>query len=79
MPKKGLEPPHPCEYVDLNHARLPIPPLRHALLSGTIDQTRQQDLVSQRSRGMSNGARHTVSGCCIPRDIHIQFATSVLF
>src|ERR1035438_7869581 len=29
VPKKGLEPPHPCEYVDLNHARLPIPPLRH--------------------------------------------------
>ncbi len=27
MPKKGLEPPHPCEYMDLNHARLPIPPL----------------------------------------------------
>ena len=21
VPKKGLEPPHPCEYVDLNHAR----------------------------------------------------------
>ena len=30
VPKKGLEPPHPCEYMDLNHARLPIPPLRHA-------------------------------------------------
>src|SRR4051794_31650771 len=29
VPKKGLEPPHPCEYIDLNHARLPIPPLRH--------------------------------------------------
>src|SRR5207237_3735784 len=26
--KKGLEPPHPCGYMDLNHARLPIPPLR---------------------------------------------------
>ena len=26
VPKKGLEPPHPCEYMDLNHARLPIPP-----------------------------------------------------
>jgi hypothetical protein len=26
VPSKGLEPPHPCEYVDLNHARLPIPP-----------------------------------------------------
>src|SRR5581483_12009236 len=24
----GLEPPHPCGYMDLNHARLPIPPLR---------------------------------------------------
>ena len=31
VPKKGLEPPHPCEYMDLNHARLPIPPLRHNL------------------------------------------------
>src|SRR5579863_1079324 len=31
VPKKGLEPPHPCEYVDLNHARLPIPPLRHGI------------------------------------------------
>ena len=29
VPKKGLEPPHPCGYMDLNHARLPIPPLRH--------------------------------------------------
>ena len=33
MPKKGLEPPHPCEYMDLNHARLPIPPLRLILLA----------------------------------------------
>ena len=33
VPKKGLEPPHPCEYVDLNHARLPIPPLRHSTCS----------------------------------------------
>ena len=31
VPKGGLEPPHPCEYMDLNHARLPIPPLRHDL------------------------------------------------
>ena len=29
VPKKGLEPPHRCRYMDLNHARLPIPPLRH--------------------------------------------------
>src|ERR1700676_2279020 len=32
VPKGGLEPPHPCEYMDLNHARLPIPPLRHGVL-----------------------------------------------
>ena len=25
---RGLEPPRPCEHMDLNHARLPIPPLR---------------------------------------------------
>jgi hypothetical protein len=30
VPKKGLEPPHPCGYMDLNHARLPIPPLRQS-------------------------------------------------
>ena len=36
VPKKGLEPPHPCEYMDLNHARLPIPPLRHKRLAGRI-------------------------------------------
>ena len=34
VPKKGLEPPHPCEYMDLNHARLPIPPLRHCVAPG---------------------------------------------
>src|SRR3984957_10852583 len=29
VPKRGLEPSHPCEYMDLNHARLPIPPHPH--------------------------------------------------
>jgi hypothetical protein len=32
VPSKGLEPPHPCEYMDLNHARLPIPPRWHSEL-----------------------------------------------
>src|SRR6185369_16922701 len=32
VPKKGLEPPRPCGHMDLNHARLPVPPLRHDLL-----------------------------------------------
>ena len=33
VPSKGLEPPHPCEYMDLNHARLPIPPRWHCGLT----------------------------------------------
>ncbi len=28
VPRRGLEPPHPCEYMHLKHARLPIPPPR---------------------------------------------------
>src|ERR1700721_1009757 len=34
VPKKGLEPPHPYGYMDLNHARLPIPPLRQKVTLG---------------------------------------------
>ena len=29
---RGLEPPLPCENMDLNHARLPIPPYPHMLV-----------------------------------------------
>jgi hypothetical protein len=36
VPKRGLEPPLPCENVDLNHARLPIPPFR--LTSAALKQ-----------------------------------------
>ena len=48
VPKGGLEPPHPCEYMDLNHARLPIPPLRHL---SSMSRTLRQDtaLVSFQS------------------------------
>lgn len=31
VPEKGLEPPHPCGHMDLNHACLPISPLRHGI------------------------------------------------
>ena len=47
VPKKGLEPPHPCEYMDLNHARLPIPPLRHGTQIQHLPLNRQQSRVSQ--------------------------------
>ena len=31
VPKRGLEPPPGCPDMNLNHARLPIPPLRLTL------------------------------------------------
>ena len=43
VPKKGLEPPHPCGYMDLNHARLPIPPLRHGWKRVRNSLFRKQD------------------------------------
>jgi hypothetical protein len=46
VPSKGLEPPHPCEYMDLNHARLPIPPRWQVTLHSSGDQRSpcQEDL-----------------------------------
>ena len=47
VPKKGLEPPHPCGYMDLNHARLPIPPLRpvHYMRSRRLCFCLSEDLL----------------------------------
>ena len=34
VPRRGLEPPHPCEYQHLKLARLPIPPSGHGYAIG---------------------------------------------
>src|SRR6476661_5475990 len=47
VPKGGLEPPHPCEYMDLNHARLPIPPLRQWCIPARPGYTNREFLVLQ--------------------------------
>ena len=52
VPKGGLEPPHPCEYMDLNHARLPIPPLRHACERSALPLNREP-LVCQTPLSLS--------------------------
>ena len=62
MPKKGLEPPHPCGYMDLNHARLPIPPLRQVTaLRGKPSQAACQEettsSILQTTRKLSNSAQ----------------------
>src|SRR3982074_3327028 len=58
VPSKGLEPPHPCEYMDLNHARLPIPPRWQSLLQSDLCsvaiQTRTTVSILQRCCGLSN-------------------------
>src|SRR5277367_5030240 len=56
VPKGGLEPPHPCEYMDLNQARLPIPPLRHGVVRASPTGPKHANrelLVLQTGRLMS--------------------------
>ena len=36
---RGLEPPLPCENMDLNHARLPIPPHPHCRWASLFSET----------------------------------------
>ncbi len=38
VPRRGLEPPHPCGFYDLNVARLPISPPGHKILITSITQ-----------------------------------------
>ena len=63
VPKKGLEPPHPCGYMDLNHARLPIPPLRLEVAGRVSHRTEQPSangrnkILFSQSRGKAVNAR----------------------
>jgi hypothetical protein len=50
VPKKGLEPPRRCRHMDLNHARLPIPPLR---LIALRTSERSQKVSLQKSGRLS--------------------------
>ena len=36
VPKRGVEPPRPIGHMALNHARLPIPPLRLTIIIAVI-------------------------------------------
>jgi K+-sensing histidine kinase KdpD len=60
VPKKGLEPPHPCGYMDLNHARLPIPPLRQVNYSAVRAALKEDTAASILTRhGLSVKPRPT--------------------
>ena len=85
VPKKGLEPPHPCEYMDLNHARLPIPPLRHgrpssarARRTGSNFESRKCALRCQIPAPKANIPRspRLKSGAHRVRDVRIESFTA---
>src|SRR4051812_21962431 len=43
----GLEPPCPCGHMALNHARLPIPPLRRGAAPAGVRLTKRPDEVTR--------------------------------
>lgn len=68
MPGRGLEPPQPCGYMALNHARLPIPPpgLRHSV----NDRVAVRDYIVRYRMGLrpsSSGA-----GACPKSADHVK-------
>ena len=46
VPRRGLEPPRPCDHYDLNVARLPVPPPGHFGKSGGLILTRGLGIVN---------------------------------
>src|SRR5664279_876467 len=75
VPKKGLEPPHPCGYMDLNHARLPIPPLRR----GKRTRVRPNSLRRQRlERLIVQAVRELRQARLTGRRIYITVTTGSL-
>src|SRR5262245_46333222 len=66
VPKGGLEPPHPCGHMTLNHARLPIPPLRLGWASVMIPSRGAQSSAARpRDRDQPAGAARVLD----PRDL----------
>ena len=67
MPKKGLEPPHPCGYMDLNHARLPIPPLRLVTIGqpGEAAIGKNNSFIFYRRSQLCQTATQTCQASCV--------------
>src|SRR5438128_8474809 len=77
VPKKGLEPPHPCGYMDLNHARLPIPPLRQVtFLCGAAHgrlEGRDYDIYSYKAGSECQTTTHWFVPATAPQDLWPKF------
>ena len=53
VPKGGLEPPQACAHMTLNHARLPIPPLRHCTCAVLYPRTWWMSIARRPARAAS--------------------------
>ena len=73
VPKKGLEPPRPCGHMDLNHARLPVPPLRQ-LRQLACGAYREPQLWKELLLDFTRGERHgqTCAGVLSFRKIRLD-------
>jgi hypothetical protein len=76
VPSKGLEPPHPCGYMDLNHARLPIPPrwqlqLCAVILAGRLAGRKEVQIHSTEAKQRVNVER-TLLPCCFEADFSLR-------
>src|SRR4030088_2430421 len=90
VPSKGLEPPHPCGYMDLNHARLPIPPrwpgydcgsFRHFGRSGSDRRTTKpasRKELHPYSTEASLAVKPTTSQNSVPRSLRLRFELQAL-
>jgi SsrA-binding protein len=57
VPKGGLEPPHPLGHMTLNHARLPIPPLRREERRSYYPQSMSSQVGGDGDRTISTNRR----------------------
>jgi hypothetical protein len=71
VPSKGLEPPHRCRYMDLNHARLPIPPRWQVdSIAGQL-ASRRKDL-SKHFTDTQNNPPAVLLQLCTHRDFRVE-------
>src|SRR3954470_13667686 len=71
---RGLEPPLPCENMDLNHARLPIPPYPHVWMRISILQDRMASVKSRPVAKFEDQPHHQRLNLGGHRLVHSLFA-----
>jgi hypothetical protein len=80
VPSKGLEPPHRCRYMDLNHARLPIPPRWQSGLQCSggpkAAVTGRTPLFYRHVRACQTNSRRVAAFLCVPASSGLEILIS---